>query len=186
MITDKDRSGYIGASDTGYVMRSWKTKTFEQWWRIKQGFEVSNLSTNAMKAGTAYEHKILDSLGLPDLEKDKQIIIGRIRVNLDGNTPAKIYEVKTHSADKVFKVSADYRRQVQVQMWASGIHRAEIVAYGLLPEDYDNYYRDIDIGRRSSHTIEYDEAFIQEYKKRVKVLCDCLENGRFPDERMIG
>lgn len=185
MIADKDRSGYIGGSDTSMVMRSWSTKTFEKWWRTKQGFGENNISTDAMKAGTAYEHKILDSLGIPEMEKDKQIIIGRIRVNLDGNTPTKIYEVKTHSADKAFKVSADYRRQVNVQMWASGIHRAEIVAYGLLPEDYDNYYRDIDPRRISHHTIEYDEAFLREYKKRVNVLCDCLNTGRFPDERMI-
>lgn len=185
MIADKDRSGYIGGSDTSMVMRSWNTKTFEKWWRTKQGFGENNISTDAMKAGTAYEHKILDSLGIPEMEKDKQIIIGRIRVNLDGNTPDMIYEVKTHSADKEFKVSADYRRQVNVEMWASGIHRAVIVSYALEPEDYKNYFRDIDPDRVKTHVIEYDEEFLRKYKARVAVLCECLANGTFPLESML-
>lgn len=182
MIADKDRSGYIGASDTGYVMRKWNTATFEKWWRVKQGIDVMDFESDAMKAGTAYEHKILDSLGIPGLEKDKQIIIGRLRVNLDGNTPFKIYEVKTHKADKKFKVSADYRRQVNVQMYASGIREAEIVAYGLVEEDYKNFYRDIDPYRISHHQIPYDDEFIYEYKKRMEYLSYCLEHGLFPQE----
>lgn len=182
MISSKDRSGYIGASDTGYVMRKWDTKTFEKWWRVKQGIETNDICTDAMLAGTAYEHKILDVLGLPDLEKDKQIIIGRLRVNLDGNTPYKIYEVKTHRASKEFKISTDYRRQVNVEMYASGIREACIVAYGLEDEDYNNYYRDIDPRRISYHTIDYDEKFIQEYEARMMYLSDCLEKGIFPVE----
>lgn len=182
MISSKDRSGYIGASDTSYVMRNWNTKTFDKWWRVKQGIEVSNLSTDAMLAGTAYEHKILDALHIPNLEKDKQIIIGRLRVNLDGNTDAKIYEIKTHSIDKPFKVSAGYRMQVNVEMYASGIKKACIVAYGLEEKDYFNYYRDIDTNRLSYHEIAYDEEFIQKYEKRLLYLSECLESGKFPQE----
>lgn len=185
MITDHDRSGYIGASDTGYVMRKWNTPTFEKWWRVKQGLEVNNFTNDAMKAGTAYEHKILDALGIPMLEKDKQIIIGRLRVNLDGNTPWKIYEIKTHRADKEFKVSADYRRQVNVQMFASGTYEACIVAYGLEDEDYSNYYRDIDLKRLTEHPIEYDDKFIGEYQKRLDYLSYCLDNGLFPQEGAV-
>lgn len=185
MIASQDRSDYIGASDTGMVMRSWDTKTFEKWWRTKQGLYENNISTNAMKAGTAWEHKILDALGIPEMEKDKQIIIGRIRVNLDGCTQEMIYEVKTHSADKEFKISADYRRQVNVEMWSSGIHRAVIVSYALEPEDYDNYYREVDPSRIKIHVIEYDEKFIRKYKARVAVLCDCLVTGRYPLEAMV-
>lgn len=185
MISDKDRSGYIGASDTGFVMRSWNTKTFEQWWRVKQGISVNNISTDAMMAGTAYEHKILEALNLPGLEMDKQIIKGRLRVNLDGNTDSKIYEVKTHSAEKPFKVSADYRRQVNVEMYASGIKEACIVAYALEPEDYRNYFRDIDTERLTFHEIPYDEEFIQKYEKRMLYLCKCLEEGLFPKEGVV-
>lgn len=185
MIADKDRSGYIGASDTGYVMRRWNTKTFEKWWMVKQGFAQESFSSDAMKAGTAYEHKILDALNIPGLEKDKQIIKGRLRVNLDGNTDTKIYEVKTHSAEKTFKVPADYRRQVNVQMYAFGVREAEIVAYGLEPEDYDNYFREIDPKRLTHHPIEYDEEFIAQYVRRKDYLCKCLETGKWPVESEV-
>lgn len=185
MISDKDRSGYIGASDTAYVMRNWNTKTFERWWRVKQGLEENNISTDAMKAGTAYEHKILDALGIAGLEKDKQIIIGRLRVNLDGNTDTKIYEIKTHKAGKPFKVSSDYRMQVNVEMYASGIRSACIVAYALEEADYRNYYRDIDRFRLTYHEIEYDHEFIQRYERRMLYLSKCLDEGIFPQEGAV-
>lgn len=185
MITDKDRSGFIGASDTKFVMGNWKTKTFENWWREKQGLVRNEFTNDAMMAGNAYEHKILDALGIFGLEKDKQIIIDRLRVNLDGNTRYKIYEVKTYNAEKQFKVSKAYRQQVNVQMYASGIHEACIVAYGLEPEDYNNYYRDIDRNRISFHEIEYDRKMMWEYEKRLMYLSNCLETGAFPDERMV-
>lgn len=182
MIADKDRSFYIGASDCKFVMGNWKTKTFEKWWREKQGILKNNFTNEAMQTGTAYEHKILDALGIPGLEKDKQIIDGRLRVNLDGNTKFKIYEVKTHNASKTFKVSKDYYGQVQVQMYASGIHRACIVSYGLVSEDYKNFYRPIDRNRLHIHEIEYDEDFIRKYKKRLAYLSNCLDTGAFPRE----
>lgn len=185
MIASKDRSGYIGASDTSYVMGSWNTKTFENWWRVKQGITENNFTNEAMMAGTAYEHKILDALNIPGLEKDKQIIKGRLRVNLDGNTSSKIHEVKTHSIDKPFKVSAAYRRQVNVEMYASGIYKAEIVAYALEEADYRNYYRDIDTERLSFHPIEYDEDFIRKYEPRLLYLSRCLDSGTFPKESDI-
>lgn len=182
MISDKDRSFFIGASDTAYVMRKWNTKTFADWWRVKQGIGENNISTDAMMAGTAYEHKILDSLGIAGLEKDKQIINGRLRVNLDGNTATKIYEVKTHKIENLFKVSAAYRMQVNVEMYAAGIKEACIVAYALEPKDYVNYYRDIDPNRIQFFDIPYDEDFIQRYEKRMLYLSECLENGSFPQE----
>lgn len=182
MISSKDRSGYIGASDTHFVMGNWETKTFAKWWQVKQGFFQNNFTNDAMMAGTAYEHKILDSLNIPGLEKDKQIIKGLLRVNLDGNTSTKIYEVKTYNAEKKFKVSSNYRMQVNVEMYALGVREACIVAYGLMPEDYRNYFRDIDQSRISFHPIEYDEAFIEEYEKRMLYLCNCLKNGNFPQK----
>ena len=185
MIADKDRSGFIGGSDTGYVMRSWNTKTFEKWWREKQGFARNDICTDAMKAGTAWEHKILDALNIPGLVKDKQIIKGRLRVNYDGLAPIEVIEVKTHAADKPFKVTADYRRQVNVEMYQAEIYKARIVAYALLPEDYKNYFREVDPERLTFHPIEYDETFIARYAPRKDYLCMCLETGRFPRESEV-
>ena len=32
MIESKDRSGYIGASDTDKVVGNWKSQTWMKWW----------------------------------------------------------------------------------------------------------------------------------------------------------
>lgn len=185
MIADKDRSYYIGASDVGYVMGRWDTKAFSLWWMVKQGVRKETYTNEAMEAGNAYEHKILDALNIPGLEKDKQIIKGRLRVNLDGNTETKIYEVKTHSASKPFKPTLNYIRQVNVQMYITGIRRAEIVSYGLLPEEYKNHNRPIDPKRIGHHKIKYDRRFIAIFEKRMLYLSDCLENNKLPDESEV-
>lgn len=185
MISNKDRSNYFGASDTKYIVGNWKTKTFEKWWLTKLGIHQNNFSNDSTLAGTYYEHKILDALNISDLEKDKQIIIGRLRVNLDGNTSTKIYEVKTYKYSNGFEIKKhkDYINQVQVQMYASGIHCAEVDAYGLIKEDYTNYFNDIDLDRLSKHEIEYDESFINDiYLPRLNYLSYCIENGLMPKE----
>ncbi len=181
MIQSQDRSNYIGASDTSFVVGNWKTKTFEKWWLEKIGLNKNNISTEAMKAGNNYEHKILDALGIEDLEKDKQIILDRLRVNLDGNTKTCIYEVKTHKEEKEFKVSKQYWRQAQVEMYASGIHKLYIVAYGLVEKDYLNYFNEIDKNRLELIPVEYDKKFInKEYLPRLEILTKCLKEGMFP------
>lgn len=173
----------MSASDTKYVIGNWNTKTFEKWWLEKIGINRNNFSNEYTKAGTNYEHKILDSLELDDLEKDKQIIIDKLRVNLDGNTPDKIYEVKTYRFEKDFKVPKSYIEQVQVQMYASGIKEACIVAYGLIESDYDNYFHEIDKERLSIHDIEYKEEFINDnYLPKLRYLTICLKIGRFPNK----
>ena len=105
MIQSKDRSGYIGASDIPYVIGNWKTKTWEKWWRQKIGINTDHFDNKYTMAGSTYEHRILESLGLP-MEFDKQIILEdlRLRVNLDGNTEDCIYECKTFKNEKGFKV----------------------------------------------------------------------------------
>lgn len=181
MIASHDRSYYIGASDTQRVVGNWKTRTFEMWWLEKLGFVRNQISTEAMMAGTAYEHRIIDSLGIPGIEKDKQYIAGRLRVNLDGNTEETIYEIKTYKYQNGFKVPKHYREQVWVEMFASGIMNAYIVAYGLLEEDYNNFYRDIDSSRLQLFEIPYNEDFISKiYLPRLRYLSDCLDAGRFP------
>ena len=181
MIQSQDRSYYIGASDTSLVVGNWNTKTFEKWWLEKLGLNKNNLSTEAMKAGNNYEHKILDALEIEGMEKDKQIIIDRLRVNLDGNTDTCIYEVKTHNANKEFKVSKQYWRQAQVEMYASNIHKLFIVAYGLIENDYINYFNEIDKDRIEKIEVKYDKKFInKEYLPKLQILSDCLKEGVFP------
>lgn len=185
MIQNQDRSNYIGASDTSFVVGNWKTKTFENWWLEKVGIQKNNIKTEAMKAGNNYEHKILESLKdllhIEDLEKDRQIIINRLRVNLDGNTKNCIYEVKTYNAEKEFKVSKLYWRQAQVEMYASDIHNLYIVAYALKGNDYENYFNEIDKARITLYPINYDEDFIKnEYLPKLIYLSNCLERGAFP------
>lgn len=182
MIQSQDRSYYIGCSDTSMVVGNWNTKTFEKWWLEKLGLYKNILKTNAMIAGTNYEHKILDALEIEGLEKDKQIIIGRLRANLDGNTNTCIYEVKTHSIDKEFKVSKQYWRQAQVEMYAAKIYKLFIVSYGLTEQDYINYFNEIDKERIKQSPVEYDKEFIEkEYLPKLKILEECLEKGEFPN-----
>jgi hypothetical protein len=181
MIASQDRSYYIGASDTRQVIGNWNTKTFENWWLEKLGFTSNQIHTEAMMAGSAYEHRIIDSLNIPEMEKDKQFISGRLRVNLDGNTLDTIYEIKTYKYQKGFKVPKHYREQVWVEMFGSGLGKAYIVAYGLLEEDYNNFYRDIDPIRRQLFEIQYNDEFINKiYLPRFRYLSDCLDKGRYP------
>lgn len=181
MIQSQDRSYYIGASDTSMVVGNWTTKTFEKWWLEKLGLNKNDIKTEAMQTGTNYEHKILEALEIENLEMDKQIIKDRLRVNLDGNTNTCIYEVKTHNIEKEFKVSKQYWRQAQVEMFASNINKLYIVAYGLQENDYKNYFNEIDKERIKLLQVDYDEKFItEEYIPKLEMLTRCLKEGVFP------
>ena len=182
MIESKDRSGYFGASDTPYIIGNWNTATFEKWWMQKIGINRDHFDNKYTSAGTHYEHRILESLGIP-MELDKQIIIEdlSLRVNLDGNDFNTVYECKTYKLEKGFKMPKKYIQQVQVQMFASGLRKAKIIVYGLAEADYDNYFHDIDPSRRGEFIIEYDERWINEvYLPKLKYLAECLKEGRFP------
>ena len=192
MITDHDRSGWIGASDVGYVIGNWKTKTWEKWWMTKLGLNRKHFENESTKAGTNWEHKILDSLHIEGMVLDKQILLPDIllRVNLDGNTPGRIYECKTYkigsNAASVRQLEQGicppgYRNQVQVQMYASKIYGADVVAYGLLPEDYNNYLRAVDPGRRKLIPVTYDPNWIEKvYLPKHMILCEALKRRAFP------
>ena len=182
MIADKDRSGWLGASDTEKIIGNWKTATFEKWWMQKLGINRDSFSNVYTITGTHYEHRILESLNIP-MEFDKQIILEdlKLRVNLDGNTEDTIYECKTYKWEKGFKMPRKYIQQVQVQMFASGLRKANIVIYGLTEEDYNNFFREIDPTRRDAVVITYDERWINEvYLPKLKYLAECLKEGRFP------
>lgn len=187
MIASKDRSYYFGASDVSFIVGNWKTKTWEKWWMQKLGINHDHFDNEYTLAGTNYEHRILASLGIP-MELDVQMIFEdlRLRVNFDGLASDCIYECKTFINEKGFKVSKKYREQVQVQMFASGIRRAKIIAYGLEKGDYDNYFHPIDKKRRYEFNVEYDKEWIDSvFLPRLKILADCLKKGVFPDESLI-
>ena len=184
MIADHDRSGYIGASDVQFVLGNWKTKTWEKWWMQKLGINRDHFENMYTKAGTNWEHRILDSLHLPDLEKDRQFIIEelKLRVNLDGNQPHRIKEVKTYQWEKGWKNPQKYHNQVQVQMFGSKIFSADIVTYGLEAADYDNYLRDIDPRRLKQIPVAYDQHWIETvYLPKHMILAYCLKRGVFPN-----
>lgn len=193
MITNHDRSGWIGASDVQYVIGNWKTKTWEKWWMQKLGINTDHFDNRYTIAGTNWEHRILDSLNIPDLEKDRQIIIEdiRLRVNLDGNTPDRIKEVKTYKVDgvsgdiarfKAHQCPQRYWKQVQVQMFGTRILSADIVAYGLEEADYDNFFREIDFKRLLEIPVAYDPKWVEMvYLPKHMILADCLKRGVFPN-----
>ena len=179
MITSNDRSYYIGASDTNYVVGNWKTKTFKKWWLEKLALHKNTFTNKYMNAGTNWESKILDFIGAE--QRDLQRIIGRLRVNIDGMTGNKIQEVKTYKLENGFRVSKQYRNQCQVEMLAFDTQECEIIAYGLEPKDYENYFRSVDPERLSIYKIDYDAEWLQnEYMPKFEYLEQCLIEGIFP------
>ena len=193
MITDHDRSGYIGASDVQYVIGNWKTKTWEKWWMTKLGINRGHFETMYTKAGTNWEHRILESLHIPDLQMDSQFIIEelKLRVNLDGNTPTRNKEVKTYKLNgvsnditmmKACQCPPKYWRQTQVQMFGSKIFGTDLVTYALEEADYINFLREIDPNRLKEIPVAYDPRWIEQlYLPKHMVLLDCLRRGAFPN-----
>ncbi|MBO7240200.1 MAG: hypothetical protein J6V23_06935 [Bacteroidaceae bacterium] len=187
MIASQDRSYYIGASETDKVIGNWKTKTWFNWWMQKIAINNDHFDNVYTLAGTHFERRILENLGIL-MEFDKQIILEdlRLRVNLDGNTDDCIYECKTFIYSKGFSLPQKYINQVQVQMFASGIHQAKIVAYGLVDEDYNNFFRPIDEERLHIFPISYNAEWIEKvYLPKHLILRDCLVKGVLPDEALI-
>lgn len=182
MIHDHDRSGWFGASDTATIMGSWGTKTFRRFWLQKLGLNRDHFSNLEMETGTAYEHRILQSIWIKRMDRQIRKYGLRLRVNLDGEDAEEISEVKTHKS-AVFKVSRAYWMQAQVEMYTTG-KRLRIVAYRLEPEDYDNWFREIDPDRLSYHPVKYDPEWIEyEYLPRLRYLARCLRKGVMPVDR---
>lgn len=210
MITDHDRSGYFGASDVAFIVGNWKTQTWMKWWMQKIGVNNDHFDNRYTLAGTHFEHKILESLGIPGLRLDEQIIHEhlRLRVNYDGLTDDCTYECKTYRLEKGgaprseseiliaaggsyttanWKMPKKYWQQVQVQMYAKGITRGQIVAYGLEEADYDNFLRPIDPKRIKREDILYDSVWISTvFLPRLRILAECLKKGILPQEAMNG
>ena len=192
MIESKDRSGWIGASDVQFVVGNWSTKTWEKWWLQKLGINRDHFDNEYTMAGTHWEHRILESLNMPNMTLDEQIVLEdlRLRVNYDGTTPDMIHECKTYKWEKGFKVPKKYIQQVNLQNWVrmkkhGRPFQAEIVAYGLVAEDYKNYLRDLDPNRRQRIPIQYDPAWVEKvYLPKHMILLDALVRGVFPKEAL--
>ena len=181
MIHTQDRSGWFGASDTYMLMcASTDTKSFARWWAAKMGLFQSKVTTTAMIAGTNWEHRILEHMGVVQMDRQIRMRKYRLRVNLDGETDRLVVEVKTHMADKAFKVSRAYWMQAQVERFAAG-KDVIIASYGLESEDYRNYFRPVDPLRLKEIPIPYDPAWIQmESLPRLQYFADCLRRGIKP------
>ena len=71
-------------------------------------------------------------------------------------------------------------------MFASQIPNAKIVHYGLLEEEYDNYYRDIDQSRLGEEIVLYDGEWMDHiFLPRLEYLSHCLKHGLFPQEGAV-
>lgn len=181
MIRDQDRSGWFGASDTRRITGPWTSPSFARWWAVKLGLVRDSFSNLAMKTGTAFEHPILEHLGVPVMDRQIRVRQLRLRVNLDGEDDTLISEVKTYGK-ALFVVTRAYWEQCQVEQFAAR-KACRIVAYRLEAEDYRNWLRPIDDKRLSFHPVPYDGAWVEgAYLPRLEYLAWCLKRGRFPNE----
>lgn len=178
MIHNKSRAGWFGASDTARIMGNWDTLTFRLWWLEKLGIRTNHIKTDAMQAGTAYEHKILSAIGVKKMDRQIKLRVLRLRVNLDGEDRETITEVKTHKGD--FKVSKAYWQQCQVEMFATR-KQCRIVSYQLTDAEYENFFLPIDEGRIATWPIDRDNEFLRcEYLPRLAYLAGCLRRRETP------
>ena len=178
----------MSASDTDKVIGKWGSDTWVKWWLQKLAINNDHFFNKYTLAGNHFEHRILESLNIPLMELDKQILLPelKLRVNLDGNTDDCIYECKTYQWAKGFKMHRKYINQLQVQMFASCIYKGCIVAYGLEDKDYDNFFRPIDQQRLTVHYFAYDKQWIEtKYLPKLRILADHLEKGTIPHEAYI-
>lgn len=184
MIQSKDRSYYFGASDTDKIIGKRGSDSWLKWWMQKLGINNDHFENQYTLAGTHFEHRILESLDIQEMELDQQIVLEdlRLRVNLDGNTKDCNYECKTCKSDKPFVLPKKYINQVQVQMFASGLRQSVIVVYPLVEDDYKNYFRPIEKQRIMQFPISYDEKWVQEkYLPKLLELSDALKRGVMPN-----
>ena len=188
------RVGTIGASDTKFVMLNYDTKTFTNWWAEKIGIkEPKNFDSVYIQAGTLLELPVLkakfgtlENLNIARTFTSKKY--PRLKVNLDADDGKCNYEVKCIKYEKAFdyqfKIDINYYRQVQVQMFVSGLKKSKLIVYGLRPADYDFdklVVVEIDKERIFEFPIEYDQEWIEkEYLPKLSYLCDCLDKNEIP------
>ena len=194
MIHDFDRSGYFGGSDCKQIMaKNRSTKTWQKWWDIKLGLEQADQIGNVYtRAGTLYEHAILNAID-EDMTLDGQIIYEKykLRINYDGYKDGVIFEVKTHRANKEFKVSKEYWMQCQAQMFVykelcsewflPDFQKLILVSYPLHDDEYVDTEVEVEIDedRIELQEIPYDKDWIKgEFLPQVKELARALKKGK--------
>lgn len=189
MIHDQDRSGYFGASDTHHVMAENRdTKTWIDWWYEKLGAKSTFSGNKYTRAGTRYEHPILEAID-DGITMDGQLIIEdlKVRVNYDGWKDGVIYEVKTYDPKKDFRITDKYWMQVQVEMYVykelaeswflPPFKKLYICSYPLTEADREAAEPKVDSGKIDYQEVAYDEKFISKYKRRVKRLARKLRKA---------
>lgn len=189
MIHDHDRSGYFGASDTYNVMADNRdTKTWQNFWYEKLGAKSTFTGNEYTRAGTRYEHPILEAID-EHMVMDGQLIIEdlKVRVNYDGWKDGIIYEVKTYDPKHEFRITDKYWMQVQVEMFVykelaeewflPPFQKLYICSYPLTEADRDAAEPHVDPNKINYEEVKYDEKFIAKYKRRVKRLARKLRKA---------
>ena len=187
MITNQNRSYWIGASDTQFVMGNWNTETFKNWWLVKLGIHTNDFKSWVMDCGNIMEIPIIRFI---ENQENKKIKIGRfpkynlflrLRCNYDGLRKEEVIEIKT--TGKGFKsIPKNYWQQCQVLMYRAKKKVCALYEYLMQEVDYLNpYFPEIDKTRLKRHVIEYDSQFInEEYLPRLRYLATCLRAKKFP------
>lgn len=182
MITNNDRSGWIGASDTSMLFANPDTATFRQWWLEKLGLRVNSYSNIYMIAGTALEHQIINLIS-PDIKKGVKPVYKRrlkLRANYDGLWAAALVEIKT-TIKPLNKVPLNYWRQVQSLCFATKKEYGILYAYLLKPENYHNFYLELHRENLTGFEIPYDKEWIHnEYLPRLRYTAACLRKRKYP------
>lgn len=195
-----DRTGIFGASDVQKMLMGFNTKGFQQFWFEKTGeVERERSFSKYITAGNLLEEPVIQCIAetegitlypstvpFPDLYHHKLI------VNLDaltlGEKETVNYEIKCCGYESVFfgAVVMDkwYRKQVQVQMLASGIRHSKLCYYGVLPHEYEPDFLiapEIDYNRIVQHYIAYDDEWLEEvYVPRLIELSEFMEKHVYP------
>lgn len=182
----RQRVGCFGASDTHFIMGNWDTSTFINWWQSKLGTKNNNFSNTYTLVGTYKEHQIADWYEQKfnvKLRRDRKhkVPFSKIIINYDCETKTKDVEIKTYKiTNKEWVCPKNYWQQVQVQMYG-GKKTAEIVAYGLVDADYDNFYLPIEESRINVFPVAYDAGWIiNEYLPKERYLEWCLKKRKTP------
>lgn len=192
MINQKNkraRVGTFGASDTHYIMGNWATATFLNWWQSKMGIKDISFRNNYTLAGTHKEHQLADWYEQKynvKLRRDRRhrVPFSKLVINYDCESKEEDIEIKTYkfNADKDWVYPRNYWEQVQVQMYG-GKKKAKILAYGLLEDDYENFYLPTDENRIKIFDIDYDKDWVyNEYLPREKYLEWCLKKRKTPNK----
>ncbi len=187
-----DRTKYIGASDNKYVRGSFDNKVFSDWWAYKINIIAKpSFSTLYTKIGDVLESLILDSINMPiEYRKIKKMIPGtKIGCNYDSLTPEMVVEIKTMKIELAkdillgYSLPTSYKGQLEHELIVAELTNARIYILPLTENDYKNpfaikfdnlFYKD--------YTLQ-DNDKINEYKRRLFYLNNCMVNGLIPSDK---